>query len=98
MYAIATSKAIGTGRKLETIATAIIPNTLTGTKSAFAGRISMTNAPRKAARSMRGKATRATYQKFLRYELSVAMRACPQVSEAGISIAHSIKGAVACFL
>ena len=34
MYAIATSKAIGTGRKLETIATVTMPRKLTGTNRA----------------------------------------------------------------
>src|ERR1700689_5531367 len=87
---MATSNAIGTGRKLETIATARMPKKLTRTRSACAGKISTTKAPRKAASSISGRATRAMYQKFLKYERNVAIKACSQVSEIGSSIAHSM--------
>src|SRR5580692_3725987 len=86
---MATSNAIGTGRNAPTRATRTIPPMVASAMSASAGRSSITNAPRTAAKIMSGKATRKTYQKLLRYERVVETRAWPQVWETGISIGQT---------
>src|SRR5208282_2979057 len=89
MKAMATSKAMGTGRKAPTNATTRMPPTVAWAIRAWAGRSSMTRAPSSAARSIRGKATRKTYQKLLRKERVGETRACVQVSETGISMGQT---------
>src|SRR5216684_5923210 len=93
---MATSKAMGTGRNAATSATRMMPPTVTWAMSACGGRSSITNAPRMAARIIRGKATRATYQKLLAKERATPAAACGQVSAEGISMGHGM--AVSCSL
>src|SRR3974390_2648440 len=83
---MATSKALGTGRNAATMATSRIPATVTFARSAWGGRSSTTNAPRSAARSMSGRAARATYQKLFAKDLATPVTACGQGSETGNSI------------
>src|ERR1700686_3420611 len=89
---MAMSKAMGTGRKAPTRATKRMPPMVACAMRACAGRSSMTRAPRTAARSINGKATRKTYQKLLRKERVVETRACDHVSESGISIGQTMGG------
>src|SRR5580698_1847955 len=86
---MATSKAMGTGRKAPTRATRRIPPMVAWEMRACAGRSSITSAPRIAARIISGKATRKTYQKLLKKERMTEMSACTQVSETGISIGQT---------
>src|SRR5271169_4392082 len=92
---MATSKAMGTGRNDATRATRIMPPMVTGAMRTWAGRSSMTRAPRMAARIIKGKATRKTYQKLLAKERTVETSACDQVSETGISMGQATAGAEA---
>src|SRR5277367_1079372 len=77
---------MGTGRKAPTRATRRMPPMVAWAMRACAGRISMTSAPRIAARIISGKATRNTYQKLLKKERMTEMSASAQFSETGISI------------
>src|SRR5258707_13409668 len=85
---------MGTGRNAATRATRRMPPMVTWATSACGGRSSTTNAPRMAARIIRGKATRATYQKLLAKERATPAAACGQVSAEGISMGHGM--AVSC--
>src|ERR1700730_7781685 len=84
MYAMATSKAIGTGRNAPTRATRTMPPSVTCAMRAGGGRSSMTRAPRTAASIINGKATRKTYQKLLRKDRAVETNAWRQVSKTSI--------------
>src|SRR5580700_7760172 len=90
---MATSKAIGTGKKAPTRATKRMPPMVAWAMSACAGRSSMTRAPRTAARIISGKATRKTYQKLFRKERMVEARACDHVPESGTSMGQMMEGA-----
>src|SRR5580704_1564554 len=87
---MATSKAMGTGRKAPTKATKRMPPKVAWAMGVCTGSSSMTRAPRTAARIMSGKATRKTYQKLFRKEPMVETRACCQVSESGNSIGQTL--------
>src|SRR5262249_44758120 len=93
---MATSKAMGTGRKAATSATRRIPPMVTWAMRACGGRSSTARAPRTAARSVRGKATRKTYQKLCMKELDTLRSAWVHVSETGISMGQAMEG-VSCF-
>src|SRR5260221_11554008 len=86
MYAMATSKAMGTGKNAATRATRKMPLRVTGAMSACGGRSSTTSAPRTAPRPISGSATRATYQKLFRNERETPMAACGQVCAEWISM------------
>src|SRR5580700_10655365 len=90
---MATSKAMGTGRKAPTRATKRMPPMVAWAKSACAGRSSMTRAPRTAERIISGKATRKMYQKLFRKERMLETSACDHVSESGTSIGQRMEGA-----
>src|SRR5580700_2075334 len=90
---MATSKAMGTGRKAPTRATKRMPPMVAWAMSACTGRSSMTRAPRMAARIISGKATRKTYQKLFRKERMVETSASDHVSESRTSIGHMTEGA-----
>src|ERR1700676_869162 len=90
---MATSKAIGTGREARTRATKRMPPMVAWAMRPCTGRSSMTSAPRTAARSISGKATRKTYQKLFMKERVVETKACDHVSESGISIGQTMAGA-----
>src|ERR1700722_9678258 len=87
---MATSKAMGTGRKAPTKATKRMPPMVAWATRVSAGSSSMTRAPRVAARIISGKATRKTYQKLFRKERMVETRACCQVSEVGTSMGQAM--------
>src|SRR5882672_2249517 len=89
---MATSKAMGTGRNAATRATRRIPPSVTGAMRACGGRSSTTIAPRMAARSISGSATRATYQKLLKKECATPVAACGQVSTEEISMGQVTTG------
>src|SRR3982750_3797467 len=95
MYAIATSDAIGTGRKAEITATTTIPITLTGRTRDCCGISSITTAPSAAARIINGKATRNTVQKLFTYERTVSAIASPHVS-LGATLIARLSSAIGC--
>src|SRR6267142_489840 len=97
MYAIATSNAIGTGKNALTNATKIIPPTVTCATSACCGNSSIASATSIAAKIISGNATRNTYQKLFAYDFKTPTIACPQVSEAGISIGQTYPSAASFF-
>src|SRR5262249_38638495 len=89
---MATSKAMGTGRKAATSATRRMPPTVTCAMRACAGRSSTARAPRTAARSISGKATRKTYEKLCTKERTTLRIAWGHVSETGTSIGQATEG------
>src|SRR5882672_6041605 len=97
MYAIATSKAIGTGRNALTSATKTIPPSVTCAVKAFCGNSSIARAPRIAPRVINGNATRNTYQKLVAYDFMTPQIACPHVSDTGIWIGQEYPSAVSFF-